>query len=104
MENILSQNSQLFIVPVEHLSTVLRNIIKEELKANKSNELEEKMLSPKEVCSLFNPKISLVTLSSWESKGYLTKYFIGGRTWYKYSEVVRSLNSLKKYSRKITEL
>lgn len=100
MENILPQTAPIFIVPVDHLSAVLRNIIKEELKASQLNVLDEKMLSPKEVCSLFTPKISLVTLGSWASKGYLTKYFIGGRTWYKYSEVVSSLNSLKRYSRK----
>lgn len=61
-------------------------------------EKEEKFLSPAEVCKKFEPAISKTTLASWTKQGLLTEYRIGGRVYYKISEVFKSLKSLKKYS------
>lgn len=61
-------------------------------------EKEEKFLSPAEVCKKFEPAISKTTLASWTKQGLLTEYRIGGRVYYKISEVFKSVKSLKKYS------
>ena len=60
-------------------------------------EKEEKFLSPAEVCKKFEPAISKTTLASWTKQGYLTEYRIGGRVFYKMSEVFKSVKILKKY-------
>jgi len=75
----------------------IRTIVREEIVVEKIHDLQEKMLSPSETCKLFNPKISLVTLDSWAGKGLLIKHYIGGRTYYKYSQVLNSLKTLKRY-------
>lgn len=78
-------------------NTAVDQIVREEISAAKIEDLEEKMLSPSETCRLFNPKISLVTLNSWAGKGLLVKHYIGGRTYYKYSQVINSFKTLKRY-------
>ena len=87
-------------IPLEQLTGLLTTIVRQEIRTKNEEELQEKFLSPKETCKLFSPKISLVTLDAWAEKGFLNKHYIGGRTYYKYREVVESLKSLKKYSRK----
>lgn len=94
--------SRLLLLPEEHLeeiSKLLKEAVKQGIKENSAEELQEKLLSPKEVCKLFQPNISVVTLNSWTAKRYLTKYTIGSRTYYKYSEVLNALKTLKRYSR-----
>ena len=58
---------------------------------------EEKLLSPAETCKIFQPTISKVTLASWTNKGLLQDHRIGGRVFYKQSEVLAKLIILKKY-------
>lgn len=94
----LPQNAVVF-VPLEQLTDTLDNLLQKRLREKQEEDLQEKLLSPKETCKLFSPSISLVTLASWTDKGFLKKYTISGRTYYKYSEVINSLKSLKKYSR-----
>jgi hypothetical protein len=94
----LPLNTQI-VVPISEFIPLFKGLIRDEVRAKYSDELQEKLLSPKEVCNLFQPKISLPTLASWTEKGLLTKYAMDGRTWYKYSEVLSALKSLKRYSR-----
>ena len=76
----------------------VRNIVKEEFEAYYRSIISEKLLSPSEVCKLFDPNISKVTLANWTTQGRLKKYSLGGRVFYKYSEVMESLKTIKKYS------
>ena len=64
-------------------------------------EKDEKLLSPTEVCKLFVPAISKTTLASWTKQGYLTEYRIGGRVFYKMSEVFKKAKVLCRYSDKM---
>jgi len=59
----------------------------------------EKLLSPEETCKLFQPSISKVTLWNWTNEGKLQKHQIGGKVFYKYSEVMESITTLKKYKK-----
>ncbi len=69
------------------------------IKSFKEQELQEKLLSPEETCNLFKPKLTKPTLETYAEKGYVTKYHLGGRTWYKYSEVIEALKTLRRYTR-----
>lgn len=60
-------------------------------------EQEEKLLSPTDVCKLFQPKISKVTLKSWADNGKLKEHKIGRRVFYKQSEILEAGTKLKKY-------
>jgi hypothetical protein len=94
--------SKLMLIPVEldDLIGQLREVIKEEIQAqHRLDGVEEKLLSPKEACQLFQPKISLPTLAKWEKDGRIPCHRLGGRIYYKKSEVIGSLETLKKYSK-----
>lgn len=90
MDNII-----LTPVPLEKLLQSFREIIRQEIAAEQSSQQQEKLLSTDEVCKLLS--VSTVTIFSWVSKGKLKKYTIGGRNRFKYSEIMESLTSLKKY-------
>jgi hypothetical protein len=62
-------------------------------------EKEEKFLSPAEVCKKFVPAISKTTLASWTKQGLLTEHRIGGRVYYKMSEVVNGRKTISRYSK-----
>lgn len=59
---------------------------------------EEKLLSPKKVCEIFQPKISKTTLATWTKQGLITEYRIGGRVFYKQSEIIEKSKLIKKYN------
>ena len=84
-------------IPLDALLQSFREIIKEEVKAEYSAKEEGILLSPAEVCSLFKPKISLVTLSTWTREGKLSAGKLGGRVWYKKGEVLEAVQVLKRY-------
>jgi hypothetical protein len=81
----------------ENLRSQLRGIVREEIKAALTAELQDKLLSPIEVCKLFKPQIAKKTLHVWTEKGIVKKHSIGGRVYYKYSEIMAMGTSLKKY-------
>lgn len=86
-------------IPIDALRLEISTAVRNELAASKKQDLEERMLSPAETCKLFQPAISKVTLHNWTKEGRLRDYRIGGRVFYKYSEVISSLTTLKKYKR-----
>lgn len=60
----------------------------------------EKLLSGEEARKLFSPMISKPTLIRWTAGGHLKAYRIGGRVFYRQSEVLQSATTLKKYDQK----
>lgn len=86
-------------IPLESLTATISQIVRSELANSQNTVLQEKLLSPSETCRLFQPNISKVTLSAWTKQGRLKERRIGGRVYYKYSEVMDSLTSLKRYKR-----
>src|SRR5688500_7263273 len=76
----------------------LRDIVREEIQltSNRANAADE-FISVKELQILFKPSVSRVTIDSWSSKGLLNKHLIGGRVYFRKSEVLESLTTLKKY-------
>lgn len=68
----------------EQITGIIGATIQESLKT----EVNEKLISPKETCDLFSPKISLTTLRKWTDEGHLNEHRIGGRVFYKYGEII----------------
>jgi hypothetical protein len=61
---------------------------------------EEKMLAPKAACALFDPQITPQTLALWSKKGHIKIYRVGNsRPFYKQSEILEAVKTLKKYKR-----
>lgn len=98
MENNAPPSQLVFsTIQFDELLQRLRAGVREEFRAIKAEELMDKYLSPEKSRKLFDPEISLVTLSAWAKKGLVNKHHIGGRTYYKYCELMDAVKSLKKY-------
>ena len=59
----------------------------------KFNNDKENLLSRKEASQLL--KISFPTLYRWTKSGILTQYYLGGRVYYKYDEIMDSLHKVE---------
>lgn len=88
------------IIPLAQLEETIDSIFTKRIREKQHEEQQAELISPDKTCELFDPKISKVTLAAWTDKGLLTKYTIGGRTFYRRGEVLEAAKSLKKYSRK----
>ena len=80
----------------DQLVDLLRPMIREEIRQALSDQ-EEKLLSPAETCKLFKPTITNATLTSWTKQGLLQDHRIGGRIFYRQSEILASTKKLSKY-------
>ncbi len=84
---------------LDTFSNKLREIIKQEFFILTPKIDDEKLLSMDEVRKLFKPNVSKVTIIKWTKQGRLNSHRIGGRVYYKHSEIMQSLNTIKKYGR-----
>jgi hypothetical protein len=78
------------------LTDLFRPMIRDEVRRVFS-EQDERLLSPAETCKLFFPAITKATLTSWTNKGLLQEHRVGGRVFYRQSEVLASSLTLGKY-------
>lgn len=92
MENLL-----LSPVPLLALKEEIREIIRQELAFIHQKNEPDRLLSAAEACRIFDPKVCKATLVNWAKKGGLQQHRIGRRVFYKHSEIVASLQTLKKY-------
>lgn len=83
-------------ITVAELVELFRPMVHAEVTRLKDDQ-PEKLLSPAETCKMFQPTISKVTLSSWTAKGLLQDHRMGGRVFYKQSEILAKLTTLRKY-------
>lgn len=92
---------QILLSPIKltDLAFTIEAIVNKAIQDKQKTDLAERLLSPEETCKLFNPTISKVTLHNWERQGRLKKYRMGGRVFFKYSEIMAGLETLKRYKK-----
>lgn len=86
-------------VPVDVFINQILSTINNAFEVKQRKEFEEKLLSATETCKIFTPNISKSTLHQWTDQGLIPVYRIGGRIFYKYSEVLESAQRIKKFDR-----
>lgn len=86
-------------VPVDYFTELIKATINNAFEIKQRKEFEEKLLSATETCKIFTPHISKSTLHQWTDQGLIPVYRIGGRIFYKYSEVLESAQRIKKFDR-----
>jgi hypothetical protein len=96
MQTMMVQN-----VNLSELLDAVREIVVEEVKKHMKAEAAERLLSPDAATKLFQPVVSKQTLHKWTKLGLIPSYRIGGRVFYKESEVIQSAKSLKIYKHNI---
>jgi hypothetical protein len=78
------------------LKVIVREAVKEELQKVNSKD-DDILLSRRDAAKLFQPAISLTTLSAWCRDGKLQPHHIGGRVFFKRSEILNAAKILKPY-------
>jgi len=79
------------------LSAIEERISLIQLRQLATDQDEEKLLSPAEACQVFEPKVSKQTLQNWADQGLIQKHTLGRKVFYKKSEILAGLQTLKKY-------
>ncbi len=82
---------------MDQLGELISKRVQQAICNSKKEELQERFLSPSEVCKMFVPKISRQTLSNWTKDGSLQKHIIGRSVYYKYSEVIEAVKAIKRF-------
>ncbi len=83
-------------ITAEQLIELFRPMIREEVRLVMS-EQEERLISPALACKLFKPAITKATLASWTKQGLLQEHRMGGRVYYRQTEILASTLTLSKY-------
>jgi hypothetical protein len=96
MEGIILQGTSMESF-YEAIAVIIEKQVEAGIRKAKTEDLQNKFLSPEETRKLFSPNVSLVTIHAWAKDGILQKHRIAGRTYFIYSEVVESVKALKKY-------
>ena len=91
----------LFQLDPEIFLQQIKDIIKNEIQEANQKDQADKLLSPAETCKLFQPAVSKMTLIRWTKNERLIEYRIGGRVFYKYSEIMEAMKHLKKYKKSL---
>lgn len=86
-------------VPIEELLLEIDRLIVRRLADAQQKEIAEKLLSAKEVCTFL--KISRPTLAAWVKERRINENRLGAKLYYKYSDVMTALNTIKKYHKTI---
>ena len=88
-----------FSISIDELMELIKNTVRSELVQKQNKDMQEKLLSPEETRHIFNPPISKVTLHSWAKQGRVKPHRIGGRVFYKYSELMEDIKVNKRNQR-----
>lgn len=96
------QQVVLLPIPLEELLSKVTNIVTAAIADKDKKDFQEKLLSATEACKIFNPVISKVTLHRWTKDGLIPTHRVGGRIYYKHSEVIEAAKAVKKYDRNKT--
>ena len=82
-------------IPLDQLLTTITEKVIVAIRKQQQEDQQEKLLNTTEVCELF--RVTPVTINAWIKQGKLKVYPKGGRNFFKYSEIMESLTTLKKY-------
>ncbi len=97
-------NEQYIMIPASEFLNQISDIVSKSVSdavntATKKND-DERLISAKEACELFQPAISRPTLLSWAKQGRIHPRHTGGkRVFYLKSEILEAAKVTKKYGR-----
>jgi hypothetical protein len=94
IERINQNNGQIILngISIESLVTLITNAVIEEIKevvVNKESKIDYDLLTREQTCDFLN--IDKSTLFNWDKQNILKPYRIGGRVYYKKSEIESKL-------------
>lgn len=84
-------------IELEAFMEAFRVIVRDELQHQHQSEKSDELLTAKEAAAML--KISLVTLWQWVKDGRLKKHIMGGRAYYKHSEIMAGIDTLQRYEK-----
>lgn len=94
----MSNEKMLVTLTEQDLRRIIKDVISEATNQEQQPQSDE-FLSIAAAVKLFNPAISKVTLHRWKKEGVIPAYRMGGRIYYKRSEIMLAAQSVRKYDR-----
>lgn len=90
---------KIVLIPIseDYFFDKIREIVRDEINKKQAGEFQNKMLSVEEARKLFNPAVSKQTLSKWSKEGLVPAHRIGGRIYYKHSELTEAAKKIRLY-------
>ncbi len=90
---------QTVLVPMskDEFFAALTLVVKNVIEGKDKGEKKESLLSPEEARKVWQPAISKVTLHRWTKDGLVPSHRIGGRVYYKHSELVGAVKEIRPY-------
>lgn len=85
-------------ITIDEFRSLLKEIIQEHSQINTKKE-GEILLSTEEARKVWQPAISKVTLHRWTQNGLIPVHRIGGRVYYKRSEIINASKTFNKYGK-----
>lgn len=86
-------------VPVDDLIERITASVVEKICRDQPNTYDEQLISGDKARIVFDPEISRQTLSNWTRDGQIKSYRIGGRVFFKRSEIISAAKEMKKYKK-----
>ncbi|MEO6546559.1 MAG: hypothetical protein ABIN94_01115 [Ferruginibacter sp.] len=100
---MLSANTVLTATPLDevirHCIELMIPVMEASIKEAIKQQVDERLISPAQACKLFDPSISIVTLNKWSKDSRIPVQRIGGRVYYKTSDVMKAAKSIVKYKK-----
>ena len=84
-------------IKLQELISGIRAGLKEDILSALGAQQEDRLLSPADACKLFTPAVSTKTLSRWTKDGLINVQRVGGRLYYKYSDLLTAGTNLRRY-------
>jgi hypothetical protein len=75
----------------------IEKIVRRVLEEKQANQVAGQLLSPADACKVFQPQISKQTLARWTAEGLINVQRVGGRLFYRYSDVLAAGSRLKRH-------
>jgi hypothetical protein len=89
--------SILYSIELDDLLAAIRQIVAEEIRKKETESSEDRLYSTSETVKLFVPEISKQTLHAWTKAGLIPMQKLGGKNFYKYSDILKATKTLKRY-------
>ena len=79
---------------VERVATAVMQMLERKLPV-----FEEKLLSSDEARKIFQPPVSRQSIANWTRDGFIKLHRVGGRNYYKKSEIIAAAIEMKQYKK-----
>lgn len=92
--SMITNDTLIVTLTINQLKRIVIDAFKDVIEGKDKGEIREALLSPEEARKVWQPAISKVTLHRWTKAGLIPVHRIGGRIYYKHSELISAVKGI----------